>query len=166
MSDQSWIAEARKYLGTKELPGAQQNNQVILSFWKDIEQGGIKDDETAWCAAFVGAMFELSGIRSTRCGLARSYLQWGVALAKPVAGCVAVFGRPGAAWSGHVGFILGRNAAGRLVVLGGNQDDQVMVATFPESMVLAGGYRWPVGTPVPNEPLPVLSVTQASHSQA
>jgi hypothetical protein len=43
-----------------------RHNPLILQFWKGIKRGGIKDDETPWCAAFVGAMLERAGIKSTR----------------------------------------------------------------------------------------------------
>jgi hypothetical protein len=54
MSELPWIA-ARKHIGQMEIKGPR-HNPLILQFWKDIKRGGIKDDETPWCAAFVGAM--------------------------------------------------------------------------------------------------------------
>lgn len=71
-----WLDEARKYLGLKEMKGPK-HAQAILDMWKAIKRGGIKDDETPWCAAFVGACLERVGILSTRFESAKSYLSWG-----------------------------------------------------------------------------------------
>jgi len=146
-----WLAEAEKFIGLRETPGGA-SNPVIVQFWKDIKRGGIKDDATPWCAAFVGAMLERSGVRSSRFESAKSYLDWGQLLALPVPGCVVVFTREG---GGHVGFAVGRDKAGNLLVLGGNQGDEVNVKAFPVSRVT--GYRWPADLAVPAEPLQTLA---------
>lgn len=65
MSEPAWVIEARKYIGERELKGPKHNS-LILQMWRDIKRGGIKDDETPWCAAFVGAVLERCGIKSTR----------------------------------------------------------------------------------------------------
>ncbi|EDR9797697.1 TIGR02594 family protein, partial [Salmonella enterica subsp. enterica serovar Zongo] len=65
MSEPKWLAEARRYIGEREIKGAQ-HNPLIVQMWRDIKRGGIKDDETPWCAAFVGAVLEHVGIKSTR----------------------------------------------------------------------------------------------------
>lgn len=148
-----WVNEARKYIGLKEFKGPE-SNPAIVQFWKDIKRGGIKDDNTPWCAAFVGAMLEHVGIRSTRFESAKSYLEWGEPLDHPVEGCIVVFGRTG---GGHVGFVVGESEAGKLVVLGGNQSDMVKLSPFGRANVL--GYRWPSGEPLNTNPLPVIKVT-------
>lgn len=149
--DPPWVAEARKQIGTREIKGAKHEPR-ILAWWKAIRRGGIKDDETPWCAAFVGAMLEAVGIPSSRFESAKSYLQWGIELAAPVHGCVVIFTREG---GGHVGFVVGRTAAGLLLVLGGNQGDEVNVRAFPVGRV--GGYRWPSTYPLSMTALPVLA---------
>lgn len=142
--------------GVKEIKGAQHAPE-ILQMWRDIKRGGIKDDETPWCAAFVGAMLERAGVKSSRFESAKSYLDWGQHLVNPVPGCIVVFTRQG---GGHVGFAVGRDKAGNLLILGGNQSDAVNIKAFPVSRVT--GYRWPAGVPVPNEPLPTLSGAELS----
>jgi hypothetical protein len=42
---------------------------------------------------------------------------------------------------GHVGFIVGTDARGNLMVLGGNQSNAVSIAPFAKSR--ATGYYWP-----------------------
>ena len=69
----SWLAEARKWIGLTEIKGGEHAPE-ILQMWRDIKRGGIRDDETPWCAAFVGAMLERVGVRSTRFESARSMM--------------------------------------------------------------------------------------------
>lgn len=155
----AWVHEAEKHIGLDEIKGPQHAAE-ILQFWKDIKRGGIKDDETPWCAAFAGAMLERAGIRSTRFESAKSYLDWGVELAEPVYGCIVVFTREG---GGHVGFVVGTDGAGRLLVLGGNQGNQVNVRAFPLDRV--SGFRWPEGVLPPDQALATFSA-DASNGEA
>ena len=71
-----WIARARQFIGLREIAGPKHAPE-ILQMWRDIKRGGIKDDETPWCAAFVGAALENVGIKSTRFEGAHLYLEWG-----------------------------------------------------------------------------------------
>jgi uncharacterized protein (TIGR02594 family) len=148
MNDPAWLAAARTYVGQREIKGIG-SNPLILKWWQSI-RAPFTDDETPWCAGFVGAMLEQVGIRSTRAASARSYCAWGVALNWMILGAVVVFERgPG---HGHVGFVVGRDESTNLLVLGGNQGDSVSVATFPMSRIIA--LRWPVAVPIPEEFLP------------
>lgn len=61
---------------------------------------------------------------------------------RPAYGCVVVFSREG---GGHVGFVVGRDKNGNLMVLGGNQGDAVSIRPFPVSRVTC--YRWPSAYP-------------------
>lgn len=139
----AWLVEAGKHIGTREIKGASHASKII-AWWKAIRRGGIKDDETPWCAAFVGAQLESVGITSSRFESARSYLNWGVRLDAPALGCIVVLGREG---GGHVGFCVGQDGAENLLLLGGNQGDAVSIAAFARSRVL--GFRWPAGIPEP-----------------
>lgn len=151
MSELPWITEARKHIGQMEIKGPC-HNPLILQFWKDIKRGGIKDDETPWCAAFVGAMLERSGIKSTRFESAKSYLNWGVQIREPAYGCVVVFSRDG---GGHVGFVVGKKNNGDLMVLGGNQSDAINIRSFSRERVT--GYRWPVNVAKDSRELPLMT---------
>lgn len=152
----AWVTEARKHIGLNEEPG-EGNNPTIVSWWKDIKRGGIKLDSVPWCAAFVGSCLERVGIESTRFESARSYLNWGQPLPEAIYGCIVVFNRDG---GGHVGFVVGKDKQGRLMVLGGNQNDAVNIAPF--SVMRVAGYRWPNGVPLSKEPLPVLDSKEKS----
>lgn len=159
-----WLTEARKYLNIEEIKGIEHEPE-ILKMWDDIKLGGVNDDETPWCAAFVGAVLERVGLQSTRSGWARSYLDWGYELDDPQLGCVVVFAR--GAKSGHVGFVVGRDARGWLHVLGGNQGDAVNVKLFDPARVL--GYRYPKLLKRPDVlqyPVPMFSGGSISTNEA
>lgn len=143
MADPSWLCEARRYIGQREIAGTK-NNPLILRWWGLI-RAPFTNDETPWCAGFTGGCLEAVGIRSSRSAAARSYLNWGQKLAGAAVGAVVVFRRGPV--NGHVGFVVGRDTRGNLMVLGGNQGDRVSTAPFDVSRVL--GYRWPLGVPPP-----------------
>lgn len=157
--DPQWLAIARPLVGLHEVKGAEHSPE-ILGMWRAIKRSGIQSDEVPWCAAFVGACLERAGIRSSRFESAASYLKWGVRLDGPAHGCIVVFSRDG---GGHVGFVVGVDTSGNLLVLGGNQGDQVSVKAFPTTRVT--GYRWPVDVPIPIWPLQIGSA-EASRSEA
>jgi uncharacterized protein (TIGR02594 family) len=139
MGDQpAWLAAAWRELGTRETAGGGDNPR-ILAYFRDAGHGGITHDSTPWCAAFLGACLERSGLASTRSLLARSYLDYADACA-PRYGAIAVLSRGSDPAAGHVGFLLGATGES-VVLLGGNQGDAVSVASFPAADVLA--FRWP-----------------------
>ena len=140
MQQPSWMAEAWRELGQSERPGVAHNPRIVAMF--DELGHPNQSDETAWCAAFVGACLERAGIASTRSLMARSYEAWGVASAAPIAGAVAVLRRGSDPAFGHVGFLVGASDS-HVFLLGGNQSDAVTVAPFDRDLVLA--YRVPHG---------------------
>lgn len=154
-----WMRQAVQFIGLSEIAGPK-HNETILKWWRDIKRGGIKSDEVPWCAAFVGAMLEQSGVVSTRFESARSYLDWGQKLTHPVYGCVAVFSRDG---GGHVGFVTGLANDGKLLILGGNQSNAVNIRAFGRDRLT--GLRWPKGVPVLAKPL-VVGSADTSTSEA
>ena len=122
MAAQPWLDEAWREFGEHERTGAAGNPR-ILAFYRDAGHPGIARDETAWCAAFVGACLARSGLRGTGSLMARSYLDWG----EPAAldqrlGAVAVLSRGADPSLGHVGFLLAETPQS-IILLGGNQDD-------------------------------------------
>lgn len=139
--DPAWLKLARAEIGVKEVPGPGAN-PAIIRYYADSGHPEIDNDEVHWCAAFTGAMLERAGHASSKSLMARSYMQWGKPVAKPFPGCVAVFSRgdPRSA-SGHVGFYIGENEKG-ILVLGGNQGDAVSIVPQDRNRLL--GYRMPV----------------------
>lgn len=141
----SWLALASHEQGTHEGVG-KANNPKVVAYFKDAGFAGVKDDATAWCAAFVGAMLDRSGHKPSGSLAARSYEAWGIGLKEPVLGCVATKRRGNSAWQGHVFFVVGADKD-HVYGLGGNQSDAVNVASFKRSEVTA--FRWPSDVPIP-----------------
>lgn len=127
---------ARAELGTYEWRDG--HNPIVVQYFSDSGHSWVKDDETAWCAAFVGAMLERSDIPSTKALNARSYLDWGnpVAIEDAQPGDVVVFSRGNPnGWQGHVAFFV-EYAGDKIKVLGGNQSNQVTEALYSKSRLL------------------------------
>ncbi len=139
MGQPPWLEEAWAEFGQHEIAGAG-NNTRITAFMKELGHATLARDSVPWCAAFVGASLERAGIASTRSLMARSYLKWGEKLSDARVGSIVVLTRGSDPAAGHVGFFVGESE-GRLILLGGNQGDQVSVAAFAKSRLL--GFRWP-----------------------
>jgi uncharacterized protein (TIGR02594 family) len=129
-------------LGVREIPGAKHNPRVLEYDQAVRVHSG--DDETAWCSKFMCWAHEQAGIQSTRSAAARSWLEWGKETFAIEPGCVGVFARGPNPNQGHVGFVIGTTEAGDLVVLGGNQHNEVCVEIKPMHSLLA--LRRPVAT--------------------
>lgn len=145
----SWVKTARSYIGQTEIKGAR-HNPLIVEMWKTgfnatnqthrLKEQVWQNDETPWCGAFVAYVMAKTGLSHhipKSFPLARSWGKAGTKLNNPAYGCVVVFSRNG---GGHVGFVVGRDKAGNLMVLGGNQADGVNIKPFAVSRVRA--YRW------------------------
>ena len=126
---------AKAEIGTLEW--AQGSNPKVVAYYRDAGHPGVKDDDLAWCAAFVGAMIRRAGGKPSGSLAARSYLKWGepVDLANAKPGDIVVFRRGNSTWQGHVGFFVSHKA-GVIQVLGGNQRDAVNIAGQPVAKLL------------------------------
>lgn len=148
----TWLIRSRAYDGVAEIKGPHHNPKILhLLDLADGKAGdgktlqGIRDDETPWCATYVSGVLEETGIASARSAWARSYLGWGFSLSGPAVGAICVLERgPN---SGHVAFVVGKDAGGNLLLHGGNQGDKVKVSAFDPGRVL--GFRWPKGPALP-----------------
>jgi len=141
---------AKAEVGTVEW--ANGNNPKVVAYFKDSGNPGVMDDETAWCAAFVGAMLRRAGVKSTGALNARSYLDWGTPVARKDAqpGDVVVFKRGNSSWQGHVAFFV-KDRGALIDVLGGNQSNAVNVKGY-QSAALLGIRRPPKATAKPAKP--------------
>ncbi|HFC6370115.1 TPA: TIGR02594 family protein [Neisseria lactamica] len=168
-----WLAEARKHIGLKEIPGAK-HNPVISAWLKEMGSftGAAKswysDDETPWCGLFVGYCLGKAGRAVIKDWYrAKAWAAAGLTkLPAPAYGSIGVKSRQG---GGHVFFVVGKDAKGRILGLSGNQGNTVSIVPFNPADI--DGYFWPsnlVGlTPVPSSPtleryrLPVVAATGA-----
>lgn len=122
--------------GQTEIVGLQ-NNPRIVEYFAKTGNSYVHDDETSWCAAFVGWCLESASIVSTRLLNARSYLKWGKPTTTPKVGDIVVFWRitPTSPF-GHVAFYLGTQK-GYVYTWGGNQNNMVCMGAYPVSQVLS-----------------------------
>jgi len=128
---------ALDFLGTKEIRGSK-HNPLIEEMFK-LVVGREHSDETAWCAAFVGACLIKAGLDSTGKLNARSYLKMGDDINTPEIGDIVIFWRGSkSGWKGHVAFYAGEEG-NYILCLGGNQSNRVSIAKYPKSRLL--GYR-------------------------
>ena len=136
-----WLDLAYAAIGTKEIKGGRHNSKIVG--WWQAMKSHFRDDETAWCGAFVGGILAHAGLPAYPAGAgARNWLKYGKRLDKPAEGCIVIFWRGKRnGWSGHVGFVVGKDRYGNLMVLGGNQSDAVNIKPFSTDRVL--GYIWP-----------------------
>jgi uncharacterized protein (TIGR02594 family) len=145
MTQPPWMSEAWRDFGQREISGAHHNARIVAMF-RDAGHERVVNDETAWCAAYAGANLKRAGIAPSGSLMARSYLQWGRVISNGQPGAIVVFARGTDPALGHVGFWLGETDDS-IVVLGGNQGDQVSVARYPKYRLL--GLRWPTDAPKP-----------------
>lgn len=134
-----WLEPARAEIGVGTLPPGRSNPR-ITQYHAGTNIAGY-DDKAAWCSSFVHWCLARCGIAGTGSALARSWLDWGRALAAPRPGCIAVLMRDDpASWRGHVGFYV-RDDGERVTLLGGNQQGRVCEHDYPLASLL--GWRWP-----------------------
>lgn len=124
-------------LGTREVPGIR-DNPTVLGYYKDAGHSWVEHDETPWCAAFMSAMIARAGYENPGTLRARDFESYGehVAPADAKPGDVCVFSRGTNPKQGHVAFFV-RWDGGGLIVLGGNQGDQVSEARYPQRRLVA-----------------------------
>ena len=104
---------------------------------------GVDPVRTEWCAAFVNAVLDESGIPSnsdhTYPYLARSFLEWGVAVDQPKSGDLVIFPRGSQGWQGHVGFFVSEIEIDGVLyyhILGGNQNNKVSIELYRANSAL------------------------------
>lgn len=145
-----WLTIGRKYIGVRETAG--KDTTPTIAKWLLNLKAWWRDDETPWCGVFVAECMKEANMPVPPAWYrAKAWLEWGAPIFEPIVGCVVVFSRVG---GGHVGFVVGRAKDGRLMVLGGNQGNQVGVAPFAPDRIV--GFRWPVSMTARLTPLPVV----------
>jgi uncharacterized protein (TIGR02594 family) len=130
-----WINEAVKWIGTKEIPGVKHNNAIVR--FSQVVASWVRDDETPWCAGFVGYCLKESGLPHSGSLAARSYEDYGDQVPMTFRGSIVSMHRGDPKkWQGHVGFLIDHDPVRhRVLLLGGNQGNTVSLAWFPRSRV-------------------------------
>jgi uncharacterized protein (TIGR02594 family) len=128
----NWLDIARNEIGQKEYLGFDQNPRIVE--YHSCTTLSAITDEVAWCSSFLNWVFKQAGMLGTRSAAAKSWLLWGKEIEKPIPGCVVVQNH-------HVGLFI-KEVPFFVLVLGGNQGDQVKESWFKKSSVIS--YRWPI----------------------
>lgn len=123
-----WLLIAWSQRNTREIKGVGHHPNVTLSAVM-IGRPDITDDETAWCATWVGGCLERSGIKSTGSAMAKSYLKFGRGLSSDEqipAGAIGVQNRTNNPAFGHVGFVL-EDLGDKVRFISGNVSNRVTI---------------------------------------
>jgi uncharacterized protein (TIGR02594 family) len=173
----SWVENAGTQLGAHE---TEDEVKVVVKLNKKTNELSIDEDKSSvqgcncgedvdtylksiglpsgnqWCAAFVNwdlgqVHMSGSGNKENGPGKALSFLTYGDELKEPAYGSIGVIDHGGG--KGHVTIIVGQNAFGDLIGLGGNQGDHVSYSVFPRSAFKS--FRYPHGMK-PNYNLPYM----------
>jgi len=145
----AWFRLALTEIGTREEP---ENKGPAIRRYINMAHCGEEGDP--WCAIFVNAMLETSGVTGTRSASSQSFTRNShfVHMGKPALGAVVVFWRGSGPHSGigHVGFYRGE-LNGYVYTLGGNEGDMVQIEPYPKNSPRFGlvGYFWPASIPIP-----------------
>lgn len=153
MAEPKWLTIARADLGTTEIPGPKHNPKV-LDYFKEVGRPDVKTDETAWCAAALGAWLKRAGLPippPADALAAISYETWGEKIAQPVLGAIGVKRRPGDSWMRHTGIIVAANPVW-IWMISGNASNRVGIDAFRREQFTA--FRHPAGVPISTLPLP------------
>jgi uncharacterized protein (TIGR02594 family) len=159
------VSEARKLLGTLEVPGPG-NNPTILGWAAELGlQRAYTADSVPWCGLFMALVAKRAGKLPPPSPLwALNWAHWGTPVGQPCLGDVLVFIRTG---GGHVGMYVGEDRDGFYHVLGGNQGDKVGVTRIAKKRLHAA--RMPtfkIQMPESREPIILNAAGQISENEA
>jgi uncharacterized protein (TIGR02594 family) len=124
---------AERFVGVTETAGHIANPQVLAMLRLDAPWPD--DDAVPWCSAFVNYVCWLLRLPRSKSLLARSWLKVGLPIQLEQAHAeddVVIFSRGD---GGHVGFYAGVQGDD-VLILGGNQHDEVCVAPFARANLL------------------------------
>lgn len=126
---------ALREFGTKAISGAI-NNPDVVKYFNEVGASWVKDDETAWCAAFVNWCLMNAKLKFSSKLNARSFLTYGVETSAPQLGDIVVLWRISRDGPyGHVGFFV-TQTHDRVYLLAGNQSNAVNITDYDKSFVL------------------------------
>lgn len=130
-----WIVNGVADIGRKETNDKEYLEENISRYC----HSSIDVTDVPWCAFWLGYIIEEVGTPSTKSGMARSYLKWGIAVSEAdwKEGDIVVFwrGRRNDGVTGHVAFLLTWDDD-YVYCLGGNQGDKVCIQKFERTKIL------------------------------
>lgn len=158
MIELPWVLKARHYIGVTEIKGSRHNPVIVgmlddMGRYSNEARAWWREDETPWCGLFLGWILGECGRYVVKEWYrAKAWADSGMKkLTAPAYGAIAVMDRAG---GGHVGIVVGKDAAGNIMLLSGNVSDMVKIAPFAASRIT--GYYWPAywidGAPLKSAP--------------
>jgi uncharacterized protein (TIGR02594 family) len=131
LSVPEYVKFALKEVGIYEIAGKLHSNRVLE--YQATTSGKYTDDETPWCGAFISWVMLKAGIKH---GIkiperAKEWANFGYAVNEPTIGSIAVKSRVG---GGHVCIVVGKRKDGKLLCLGGNQNNEVNIVAYDKSV--------------------------------
>ncbi len=135
---------ATRFTGIKEIEGFDDNPQIMAML--KLDNSWPENDEVPWCSAFTNYIAWLLRLPRSKSLRARSWLKVGIPIPADEAEVgfdVVILKRGKGAQPGpdvikapgHVGFFAGFDG-NDVLVLGGNQSDEVNVGRYPASKLL------------------------------
>ena len=126
-----YVKIALKEVGIQEIVGKSHNPRVLE--YQATTSGKYTDDETPWCGAFVSWVMKQAGINH---GLktperAKEWSNFGYEAKEPSLGSIAVKSRVG---GGHVCIVVGKDKNGKLLCVGGNQNNEVNIHAYDKTV--------------------------------
>lgn len=158
----AWMQAGWKEIGTHEQP---ENRGPAIRRYISLGKCGQEGDP--WCAIWMNAMLESSGIKGTRSPSSQSFRHSDdfVKLDGPALGAIAVYWRaPRASGVGHVGQYVGERN-GYVLTLGGNEGDMVQIEFCVKDGSSFGllGYWWPKSVALPAIAPIIVAANVPSH---
>ena len=127
--------QALTQFGVKEIVGDKHNDQV-LDYFKVAGHEWVKNDELAWCSAFINWCAIKSGFEYTGELNARSWLLVGEKVDVPTISDIVILWRKSKdSIYGHVGFYVNETDT-HINILGGNQSNKVKISAYPKTQLL------------------------------
>jgi uncharacterized protein (TIGR02594 family) len=127
--------------GVREVQGPEDHSPDVLKYFVEIGHGWNKNDELAWCSAFMNWVAMKAGCEYTGLLNARSWLEVGESIGRHGVklGDVVILWRKeyDSPW-GHVGLYINEDPDS-IYILGGNQGNMVCIKQYPKKRLL--GYR-------------------------
>ena len=134
------INEGIKYYGLKEKPG-KESDPILYKMISEVFGEGHDDGEISWCGLWLGMVFDKLGYeKPDQWWVARNWAKIGepVELKDIQKGDLVIYWRYSPQdWRGHVHIYSGDRNDEYLYGLGGNQRNEVSVAMYPISRIVA-----------------------------
>jgi len=155
---QYWIKVGLKEVGTLEVIGGGSNPRI--EYYHKVAGLPWAKDQVPWCGSAMAYVFNKAINKVPRNpARALSWSYFGIAIDRPIVGCVAIKHRDG---GGHCGIVLAVRGA-YLLLLGGNQTDAFNIKKYRVSSF--DWFRYPKGQSINAYSLAFID-TSAAASEA